>query len=578
MPLDAICLHAVLEELRPQILGTKIEKIQQPDKDKFLLRLRGKTLNGKLLLTAGTGNARIHLTNENYESPQTAPMFCMLLRKHLSGGRIKEIVQLPFERVVRMKIDSYDELGELQEKELVLELLGSYCNLILLDGEGMILGTLRRLEHDLTRERAILPGLLYHPPTPQEKTTPLALEEISEADIPEDKALDKWLLEHYKGISPLVARELVYQTFGQTDAQLNTEKRARFVEVLHRFAANIHAGVFTPYLFEKTAGAFDFSYLPITQYAADLEHREYESFSELLDSVFKSRNVEEKRRQQAGALTKKLTTLCGKIERKLALQKEEQITAQKREQYRERGDLITANFHLLKGGESVLRTENFYDPDGGQVEIPLDPLKTPQQNAAAYYKRYTKLKTAEQHLVVQMEKAEQELEYLESVLESIDKAEGSADVLLIREELTDAGYLRKQSGKKQKIAPSQPMEFLSSGGFRIFAGKNNLQNDSLTFKQAHKGDIWLHTQKIHGSHVIIASAGAAVDEKTLHEAATIAAYYSKGKDGSNVPVDYTAVKFVKKPAGSKAGAAHYTNQSTIFVTPDAKLVEQLRTK
>ena len=577
MPLDAICLHAVLEELKPQILGAKIEKIQQPDKDKFLLRLRGKTLNGKLLLTAGTGNARIHLTNENYESPQTAPMFCMLLRKHLSGGRIKEIVQLPFERVVYMKIDSYDELGELQEKQLVLELLGGCCNLILLDSESIILGTLRRLEHDATRERAILPGLRYHPPTPQEKTTPLALGEISERDIPEGKALDKWLLEHFKGISPLVARELVYQAFGQTDAQRNTEQTAHFVRILHTFAANIGASVFVPYLFEKEAGAFDFSYLPITQYAADLEHNTYENFSALLDDVFKTRNVEEKRRQQAGALKKNLIGLCDKITRKLALQKQEQITAQKREQYREQGDLITANFHLLKGGESVLRTENFYDADGGQIEISLDPFKTPQQNAAAYYKRYTKLKTAEQHLAVQIEKAQQELVYLESVLESIDKAETSSDVMLIREELTDGGYLRKQSGKKQKLPPSQPMEFLSSSGLRIFAGKNNLQNDSLSFKQAHKGDIWLHTQKIHGSHVIIANAGAPVDEKSLEEAAMIAAYYSKGKNGSNVPVDYTAVKFVKKPAGSKAGAAHYTNQNTIFVTPNAKLVEQLRT-
>lgn len=567
MPLDAICLHAVLEELKPQVIGAKIDKVQQPDKDKILLSLRGKGFSGKLLLVANTGNARMHLTEESYENPQKPPMFCMLLRKHLAGGRIQGIQQVPYERIVRMQIESYDEFGQLQEKELILELLGSQCNLILLNSDGMILEALRRVDYDPKRQRAITPGLNYHLPKAQEKESPLTMGQIK-PDTHEN-SVDQWIMQNYKGISPLVARELSYR--------IESENRAA-AAVLSDFARQIQAQEFTPYLLEKEGSFFDFSYFPILQYGETVKSVAYANFSNLLDAFYKMRNQTEKRRQQAGDLTKTITNLVEKVGRKLETQQKEQIDSQKREIYREKGDLITANLYKLKGGESVLQAENFYDPEGGIVEITLDVRKNPQQNAAAYYKQYSKRKTAERHLEIQIEKARAEHLYLESVLEAIEKSETAGDVAAIRTELVQSGYLRKTAEKKQKELPSAPMEFLSSSGFRIFAGKNNLQNDVLTFRQAHKADIWLHTQKIHGSHVIISSAGTIVDENTMQEAAMIAAYYSKGKDGSNVPVDYTAVKFVKKPAGAKAGAAHYTNQQTLYVTPDITRIEAMRKK
>lgn len=578
MPLDAICLHGVLKELQADILGVKIDKVAQPDKDKIVLTLRAKGFSGKLLLAAGTGSARIHLTQESYENPQKPPMFCMLLRKHIAGGRIKALAQVPFERVVRVEIESYDELGQLQEKTLVLEMLGGSCNLILLDGSGMILEALRRVDYDPVRGRGILPGLKYQLPKAQEKKSPYLLGQEVIENVAE-KPLANYLIEQYKGLSPLVAREISYQAFGgETVSSMDNKQEADFKNILLAFSRKIQDANFTPYLLEKQGEAFDFSYMPIKQYETLVQGKVYESFSSLLDVFYKNRNRQEKNKQQAGNLKKNVGILRDKLVRKITLQEKEKEESQKRETFRQWGDIITANLYQLQGGEQVLQAENFYDPENKVIEIPLDTQKSPQQNAAYYYKRYSKLKTAQKHLEIQMEKAQGELLYLESVLETIEKAETNGDVSAIGEELAAEGYIRKAVGKKQKPMASVPMEFLSTNGFPIFAGKNNLQNDKLTFKLAHKADLWFHTQKIHGSHVIIGSAGRPVDEKTIEEAAHIAAYYSKGKDSSNVPVDYVAVKFVKKPAGGKPGAAHYTNQNTIFVSPNGALVESLRKK
>ena len=584
MPLDAVCLTAILEELRPQLIGTRVDKVQQPEKDKLILTFRGREGGGKLLLTPGPGRARLHLTARSYENPQSPPMFCMLLRKHLTGARLSEMSQPPMERIVRLVFDTLDAIGEPTRKELVLELLGNSCNLILLDHEGIILEAMRRVDEDVSRSRSILPGLFYRLPESQEKRNPLETEREQMArllaEASPDTRLDKWLLDSFFGLSPLVCRELINQVFGETDARLGDGNPAlyeRFLEILTASFIKIRAGEFTPYLISEGETPFDFSYTPIHQYGGGFTLREMESFSALLDGFYEKRDARDRLRQRAGALIKTLTNMRDKTARKLEIQKQEKEAAEDREQIREKGDIVTANLHAIARGQESLTALNFYDPTGGNIEIPLDPRKTPSQNAAFYYKQYNRAKTAEIRLTEQLQKGEGELSYLNSVLEAMERAETTGDIAQIRQELVDAGLIRVSAGeKKRKLPPSGPMEFQSSSGVTIYAGKNNVQNDQLTFKAANRGDMWLHTQKIHGSHVIIACAGQELDNETLHEAAVIAAFYSQGRGGTKVPVDYTQVRYVKKPSGSRPGAAHYVEYQTIFVEPDEALVERLR--
>jgi len=549
MPLDAVCLTALLAELRPQLVGARVDKVQQPQKDKILLTLRGKEQGGKLLLAAGTGRARLHLTQQRLENPPSPPMFCMLLRKHLTGARLAAMEQPPMERIVQLVFDTYDELGEASQKTLILELLGKNCNLILVDAEGIILDALRRVDEDMSRTRRILPGLRYRLPETQEKQNPL---EATLAAIRPDTLLDT-----FGGLSPLICRELADQTPRQ----------------IMDFFAKIRAGEWAPYQLSDESGPVDFSYTPIRRYSS----ARAASFSALLDDFYEARDRIDRHRQQAGALLKTVTNLRDRTARKLEAQRQEQAEAENRAHFRELGDLITANLHTIKKGQAALVTQNFYDPAGGEITIPLAPLKTPQQNAAAYYKRYTKAKTAETYLAEQIKKGEEELDYLNSVLEAISRAETAGDVAQIREELTEVGVLRRQSGgKKQKPLPSKPLAFLSGTGLAIYAGKNNLQNDRLTFQTANRHDTWLHAQKIHGSHVIIATDGREPDAQTLEEAAAIAAWYSQGRTGGRVPVDYTLVIHLQKPSGGKPGAAHYVQYKTIVVSPDGALIQKLQ--
>jgi len=493
----------------------------------------------------------------------------MLLRKHLVGARLAAMEQPTMERIVKLEFDTYNELGEPSRKMLILELLGKLTNLILVDDEGIILDALRRVDEDMSRTRRILPGLRYHLPEAQGKWNPLEvghdeMQTALAACLP-DQPKDKWLLNTFNGLSPLVCRELAE---GAADT---------FADDLLAFFATIKAGAFTPYLLTGPNGPMDFSYIPIHQYGTAATLAKADSFSALLDDFYESRDRIDRHRQQAGALLKTVTNLRDRTARKLEIQRKEQCDAENRERFREQGDILTANLHTVKKGQSSLTAQNFYDPDSGDITIKLDPLKTPQQNAQALYKRYAKAKTAERHLIEQIQKGEQELEYQNSVLEAIARAETTADVAQIREELADVGLLRAQSsGKRQKLPAAKPLRFISSTGVPIYAGKNNMQNDQLTFKTAHRGDTWLHVQKIHGSHVIIETAGAEPDPQTLEEAAIIAAFYSQGRAGSKIPVDYTIVKHVKKPSGGKPGAAHYVNYKTIFADPDEATVNRLR--
>ena len=574
MPLDALCLTAVAGELRRSLLGGKIDKIYQPAREELLLCIRGRGENVRLLLSANPGHPRAHLTTRNRENPDTPPMFCMLLRKHLLGGRILELKQPPMERLLDFRLETIDELGDRVERRLVLEALGRNSNLILLDGEGRIIDCLRRVDGDMSRQRQVLPGLFYRLPPAPDKLDPMALdgEGLRRAlDNPTGREADKLLLDTFNGLSPLIARELAFRAGG------DGEPLARELEKL---LDAVRREDFAPYLLVREGKGTDVTFLPILQYGPQTESRRQESFSQLLDGFYEEREQMERVRQRGQDLVKSVTSARDRTARKLANQEKELEATETRERQRELGDLLTSNLHAMQKGMSTFRAVDYYDPEGKQTDIPLDPLLTPQQNAAKYYRAYNKAKTARQMLALQMEKGRRELEYLNSVLENISLAEGERDLQEIRQELAETGYLRRPGKAKDRgrKVSGKPMEFRSSAGLRISVGTNNSQNDRLTTKQAYKSDLWLHTQKIHGSHVILWLEGGGADARSLTEAAQLAAYFSQARDGKKVPVDYTPVKYVKKPAGARPGMVVYSTYQTAVVDPDPELAKRLRVK
>lgn len=575
MPLDAMCMTGVLHELRETLTGGKVDKIYQPARDEVIFHMRTGGGNVKLLLSASPAHPRAQLTEVPQENPDNPPMFCMLLRKHLTGARLLELSQPPLERLAEFRFETLNELGDRVERRLILECIGRKSNLILLDGEGRITDCMRRMDADLSARRPLIPGLFYQYPEPTAKQNPLTLTEEALRGLlrnaPEDTPWDKWLLDTFTGISPLIAREAAFRA-GE-DAGALEEQFVRLVE-------DVKENNFMPVSLIREGSAVDFSFLPILQYGPGTELRRYESFSALLDSFYAAREAQERVKQKGQDFIKQVRNARDRVARRVVSQEKELEATRDRERLRQFGDIITSNLYAMERGMNVLHAQDFYDTEGGEVDIPLDPLKTPQQNAAKYYKDYNRAKTAEQVLTVQIAKGKQELDYLDSVLENISLAEGDRDLQEIRQELADTGYLRRQktAAKREKRVVSKPMEFRSTAGLRISVGKNNGQNDRLTTREARKDDIWLHTQKIHGSHVILHTGGAEPDRESLREAAVLAAWFSQGREGSNVPVDHTAVKFVKKPAGARPGMVVYTTYETMYVTPEEELVKKLRIK
>lgn len=574
MPLDAVCLQAVVAELAPQITGSRIEKIQQPARDQVVLLLRG---NRRLLLSAGGGQPRLHLTELLRDNPAQPPMFCMLLRKYLSGGIIESIQQAPLERVVTLTVSAADELGERSQFSLILEAVARRANLILADKDGHIIDCLRRIDFEMNPDRQVLPGLFYHLPTPPDKVSPFTVTEEEFAALAaaagEGAPADQWLVRTVNGLSPLVARELTFRACGSTDAPV-TGHTAALWSAFAAWRDTVNEKHFTPAMLKRSGVPMDFTYLHVGQYGGAAEEETYTSFSRLLDDFYEKREQAERVKQKGQDLVKTASNGAARLRRKIAAQEQELAESKNRDKWRVYGELITANLYRMERGMSRLTAQNYYDPDCADVDIPLDVRLSPQENAAKYFKKYTKAKTAEKYITAQLEKARVELTYLESVLQELTLAESEQDFNDIRAELIDGGYLRAK-GRKQPQRPSKPREFRSTAGLRILVGRNNRQNDRLTAKDAEKWDIWLHTQRIHGSHVILCTGGAQPDEQSIAEAASLAAYFSQAQDGTKVPVDYAPVKFVKKPAGSLPGFVNYTNYKTILADPSEELVKRL---
>ena len=586
MPFDAFFLTAVRRELEGSLIGCRIDKIQQPQRDTLILSMRGAAGGGRLLLTASPNHPRIHLTNEPAENPAQPPMFCMLLRKHLTGGRLVSMQQPEMERLLDLTFDCTDEMGSPAQKHLILEIMGRNSNLILTSEDGRIIDCLRRVDFEMSEQRQVLPGLYYRLPPTQGKRDPFAVTEDELASLlsaqTAPKRLDGWLLETLGGFSPLVCRELAFRLTGDLDTDLSAlspEEKATLAAGLHTALMQLRTALPQPVLLYKDDRPWDFTCMPVTQYGEFVRQEPFDSFSQLLDRFYAARDRADSIRQSSQAIRKAVSNLHARTARKLENQRKELAATHDRERLRRLGDILTANLYAVKRGQTKLRAADFYDPDMKEIEIPLNPAISPQQNATKFYKDYQKAKTAEKILTEQIAKGEQELLYLASVLDALTRAESARDLQEIRAELVSGGYLRETDRKKRmKLPPSRPMRFTSSDGFPIFVGRSNRQNDELTTKLAAKTDLWLHVQKIPGSHVIIETNGQTPPDRTVTEAMQLAAYYSQARDGQNVPVDYTPVKFVKKPAGAKPGMVIYTTYQTAVVTPDAALCEQLKEK
>ena len=540
MALDALCLAAALTELRAAVLGGRIDKLHQPGAQDVILAVRGPAGNVKVLLSANPSHPRIHLTTLERENPEKPPMFCMLLRKHLTGARILDIEQPYMERTVKLRLEALDELGDRVERSLVLEAMGRHANLLLLDGEGRIIDCVRRLEGDITTgARQLLPGLFYQSPEPR------------------------------FGVPPLIEREL---RFRGEEGPLE-EPVARLWETVKAYPS-------TPTMLLREGRPVDFSFLPILQYGPGTELKEYPTFGRMLDEFYETREKQERAKQRGEDLLRSVRSARERTARKLGNQKLELERTKDRERLRQLGDILTSSLHLMEKGAAAVTLQDYYDPKGGEVEIALDPLLTPQQNAAKYYKDYNKAKNAESALTLQIEKGENDLSYLDSVLESIVLAEGERDLQEIRQELTDTGYLRrkKQEKKGAKRLSGKPMEFRTDAGLRVSVGKNNTQNDQLTTKKAGKWDWWFHTQRLHGAHVILWTEGEEPDGESIAQAAALAAWFSQGREAGKVAVDYTQARYVKKPAGARPGMVVYTTYQTIMAQPDRELAQRLRVK
>ena len=572
MPLDAITISALAAELREKLEGAKIDKVQQPERDMLILSLRGRSGNCRLLIAAGVGNARVHITGESMENPAEPPMFCMLLRKHLVGARIAALDQPDHERMLVLELYTRDEMGDLSRKKLAVEMIGRSANVILVGPDGRIIDCMRRMDFAGDSLRRLLPGMIYRLPPKQNKRdfftsdseTRRALVDSADREIP----LDKWLLDSFSGLSPLICRELSFRCGGSYDT---------LPEQLDALHDSLESGTFTPYMLLEGDKPRDFSFMPIRQYGGSMKGESFDSFSALLDAFYARRDRAERQRRRSHELSRSVKTIRDRLVRKLAGQTEELQRTTGRDEIRKNAELITANMYRLKKGDRELCCEDYYQPDCPQVRIALDPLKTPQQNAAAMYKEYNKLKAAEEHLTVLIDQGEKQLDYLNSVLEELNRAETEKDITDIRRELMDTGYIKKQKGAKpERIKTQSPLRFVSDDGLEILIGRSNTQNDELTTKTARRTDYWLHTQKVHGSHVIIRCDGLEPPERTLEQAASLAVYYSQGRDGGKIPVDYTMVRFVRKPSGAMPGKVIYTDYKTLLAQSDEDLARRLK--
>ncbi len=576
MSFDGFVTRCVKCELEDTLSGGKIDKIYQPERDEIVLSIRTREGSFRLLMSASASNPRIHLTALKRENPMTPPMLCMLMRKHLCGGVIKGISQSGFDRVIKIDIETRNELGDICTKSIITEIMGRHSNIILTDENNKIMDSAKHIDFSISAVRQILPGLIYYPPPAQDKlladeiTSPKLMNMVE--TLPDDTPLDKFLVSSFMGMSPLLAREIVYSFCGNTLLLKAEADTAAFVVHTIDYLGKLCKGEFSPSIVintqEKRPTAF--SCVTLTQYGDNSVIEEYPSISNVLDTFFEKRSNREYINRRSSALQKLISNNIERCEKKLVLHRENLEKSKGRDKYKIFGDLITANLYRIEYGMKSVSVENYYSDNMETIDIPLDESISPSQNAQKYYKKYNKAKTTEIYAMEQIRLAEEEKFYLESVAEALLAVENANELDEIRQELANEGYVPHQGGKpKKNQAKSEPLKYISVDGFEILVGRNNRQNDELTLKTAYSTDIWFHTKNIPGSHTIVRTKGTGeAPDTTLMQAAKIAAYHSKAKNSSQVPVDYTAVKNVKKPNGAKPGMVIYAHYNTVYVLPE----------
>ncbi|MCL2508568.1 MAG: NFACT family protein [Oscillospiraceae bacterium] len=583
MPLDGIFLHFLKNELAPALIGSRVEKVHQPSKDELVLVLRARSGGYKLLLSSSANSPRLHLTGRAPENPASPPMLCMLLRKRLGGATITGLTQAGLDRTVFIDFDAANEIGDRVKLRLCVEIMSKHSNIILIDGGGLIVDAVKRVGVTQSSYRQVEPGLPYVMPPAQDKISlaeSAADEAMDAVSACPDKALSAALLSVLEGASPLICREIASRCGGDMLVrELSDFWRSRLRAELDGLSAMIGAGIGSPLMLRDPDGKpRDFSFTDITQYGFSLTPRESESFSRLLDDFYFERDRLDRTKQRGSDMLRAVTNAVARVTKKIALQREELLACADRENLRIKAELINANLGVLRKGTFFYDLENYYN-ECTTLRVAADPSLSPSANAQKYYKEYRKAKTAEGMLTELIKSGEQELLYLETVSDLLHRASSQAELSELRDELESAGYLkhhRRREQKKPKKLP--PLMYRSSDGFAIYVGRNNVQNDQLSLKTAGGRDIWLHTQKIPGSHVIIAAEGRDIPDSTIEQAAVVAAYHSKARDSGQVAVDYTAAKNLKKPPGAKPGFVIYHVYRTLTVKPEREAVERLEIK
>lgn len=587
MALDGITTSAIVSELKSALLGGRIDKIHQPLADEIRITVRGLGSGArKLILSANSAHPRIHLTEGSRENPMTAPLFCMVMRKHIAGGKIIDIVQPNFERIVILRIESANEMGDITTKNLILEIMGKHSNLILTDENGKILDSIKRVTHEKSSVREVLPGKEYVFPPAQNKKNPLL---ASSADflfslhLQEGRKLQEFIYQTYTGISPIMAGEICTRAgLDASDAcqKASLEDGERLFAAFEKTMQEVKEAQYHPAIYyqKENNRIVDFAVLEMTQFQG-LSQKPFPSVSALLEGFYQERDNAAHIRQKAQDMRKLVTNHIERCVKKKEIQLKTRRETKGMEGWKKKGELLTANIYAIPQGITTFKTVDYYEESMPEIEIAIDPAKTPAENAQKYFAKYNKAKRTLAALEIQEKQNDEELAYLESVLNALENAKDDADLSEIRTELAESGFLRRQVQKKgqQKPKKAKPLRYISSDGYEILVGKSNLQNDELTLRIAEPTDLWMHTKDIPGSHVIIRTNGRSeLPETTMEEAANLAAFYSKAKGSSMVPVDYTQRKNIKKPNGAKPGMVIYLTNKTIYITPDEARILQMK--
>lgn len=581
MAFDGITIAAMVQELHRNLDGGRFNKIAQPESDALMITGKGANGQCRLLISASASLPLIYFTDKNKPSPLTAPNFCMLLRKHIGSARISSIRQPGMERVVEFELEHRNEMGDPCKKFLIVELMGKHSNIIFCDENRMILDSIKHVSSHMSSVREVLPGRDYFLPHTQEKSDPLTITETEfiETICHKPCNISKALYTSLTGLSPLIAEEICYRASidGSDAAQsLNETAATHLYHTFRRLMDQVVEGDFTPNIIYRDNEPVEYAVLPLTQYGSEYHSETFPTVSSMLETYYASRDTLNRIRQKSSDLRRIVQTALERNRKKYALQQKQMKDTAKKDKYKVYGELINTYGYGLEEGCKSFEALNYYTNE--EITIPLDPTLTPQENAKKYFDRYGKLKRTEEALTEQLADTESEIEHLESISNALDIALAESDLSQIKEELTEYGYIKKHySGKKGAKAQtkSKPFHYVSSDGFDIFVGKNNFQNDELTFKQATGNDWWFHAKKMAGSHVVVKTPDGELPDRTFEEAGRLAAYYSKGRTAPKVEIDYIQKKHVKKPGGAKPGfVVYYTNYS-LMAEPDITGIQEV---